>query len=527
MAYVFPNSTIRLLRGVRLDNTYQNTLYFASEADQTAYFAGQAKHSFPAQSYQRANKNSLRVQVPTDACYDCNYLMFQNTAFGNKWFYAFIISVNYINNNVTEVEYEIDVMQTWLFSFSLGFCFVEREHSATDGVGDNILPEPVGSCEYVMNSSYAPLVNFTSQAVIVAVVDVNESSDGKLYDGIYGSATLHVFKSTDVTGINDLINSYAQAADAIIGMYMLPAASMSSIPDGGAVVQQSESAWAHEVEGDSIDQYERSRTLDGYLPKNRKLYTYPYFFYHVDNANGQDMQIRYEFCEKNGTNIRPKFKVEGTITQPVQVRCTPMNYKNITGVFRNLMESVSLNNFPMCSWNVDAYQAWVAQNAVPLALKTVSGIGQTAISSVYSVNPIGTMASGLLAEAANVMSEMYTASIAADMSKGSLNNGGVNTAAKTQQFWAGLMCIPYENARSIDEFFTRFGYACKRVKVPNRSARPIWNYVKTSGCNLRPVTGHNMPAEDMRKVCLIHDSGVTYWKNPGVVGEYSGDNSVD
>lgn len=54
-------------------------------------------------------------------------------------------------------------------------------------------------------------------------------------------------------------------------------------------------------------------TIDGYKPKNKKLYTYPYNFYHVDNASGSELSLRYEFFENN----TPVVEISGTVTQPV------------------------------------------------------------------------------------------------------------------------------------------------------------------------------------------------------------------
>lgn len=141
--YIQPNSIIRLLKGVPLDNTYTDTIYFGSASAQLSHFQTYTYKLFTQQYYQRVNKGTLRVQVKADDIYDYNYLMFQNTSYGNKWFYAFINKVNYINDSVSEVEYEIDVIQTWLFEAVLEPSYVEREHSATDVVGDNIAPEPM------------------------------------------------------------------------------------------------------------------------------------------------------------------------------------------------------------------------------------------------------------------------------------------------------------------------------------------------------------------------------------------------
>ena len=143
--YIQPNTTVRLLTGVPLDNTYAHTLYFANKSSQTSYFESKTKAGclLSNLSYQRYTKGSLRIQKLADDIYDCNYMMFQNTAYGNKWFYAFINNIEYVSNTVCEITYEIDVIQTWFFDVTLLQSFVEREHSATDVAGDNIVPEPV------------------------------------------------------------------------------------------------------------------------------------------------------------------------------------------------------------------------------------------------------------------------------------------------------------------------------------------------------------------------------------------------
>ena len=117
--YISPNTTIRMLKDVPLDNTYRNTIYFANVANQTSYFSGKTKYTFAAQSYQRVQKGTLRIGRKADDLYDCNYLMFQNTAYGNKWFYAFVVGVEYVNNETSEVIFEIDVMQTWHFDYDV------------------------------------------------------------------------------------------------------------------------------------------------------------------------------------------------------------------------------------------------------------------------------------------------------------------------------------------------------------------------------------------------------------------------
>lgn len=168
--YIEPNSTIKLLKNVPLDPSYTDTLYFSDLTSQlNAFNTIWTKRTFERQSYQRARRGVLRLQVLADTVYDYNYMLFQNTAYGNKWFFAFIKSIDYINDNTSEINYELDVMQTWFFEAQLEPCFVEREHAATDEIGENIAPEPVDLGPIICDDIYTMEdTTFTNYCIIIA-----------------------------------------------------------------------------------------------------------------------------------------------------------------------------------------------------------------------------------------------------------------------------------------------------------------------------------------------------------------------
>lgn len=172
--YIEPNSTIYLLRNVPLDNTYTDTMWFENASSQWTHFKTRVDTDgglvFERNTYQRVNRNSCRLQVNADAIYNYNYMMFRNTNYGNKWFYAFITSIDWINNETAQINYEIDVMQTWAFDYILGQCLVEREHSATDEAGDNLQPEPFDFGEYV-NDEIQTDPNFGYYGVMICIAD--------------------------------------------------------------------------------------------------------------------------------------------------------------------------------------------------------------------------------------------------------------------------------------------------------------------------------------------------------------------
>ena len=538
--WVEPNTNIRLLHNVPLDTTYDHTILFQSEGAQIQYFQSMTKYTFTSQTYQRVRRGVARLQQTAENLYDCNYMMFQNTAFGNKWFYAFIKNVEYVNNVTSEIEFEIDVLQTWHFNYQLDACFVERQHTTTDNIGDHLEAEPVALGESIFNG-WEQLTTFSSDLlIVVAIAEVDTPaptpdpdpepnpdpeptpvwSEGKIYDGVYGGLTLYAYHLSEVAQVNALIASKIQTPDAIQAIWMCPNTLLSISATDHKIAQR---VIAQPVPlTNSPSAISASATLDGYTPKNKKLYTYPYNYYHVDNLSGKGLDIRYEFCQ----NLTPTFTVYGSITQPVKIVLRPTNYKlRGTGVAYSHMdytESLVLENFPQCSWNMDAYWAWVAQNAVPETLN----LGTALLSGITSFFGGGDSTNkgaglGVLSSSVGSLSRDYQASIKSDICKGSLYNGSVNVASGYMDYYGSRVSVNRNFARQIDDFFSRFGYAVNRLQTPNRSARPHWTYVKTAGCT---VSG-SVPCDDMRKICQIYDTGITWWNVPSEVGQYQLDNS--
>lgn len=519
--YIQPNGTVLVLHNIPLDNTYQHTLRFSSLTTQHNYFsaASRVKRTFTNQYYTRLNRGIIRVNELADNLYDCNYIAYQNTSFGNKWFYAFIKSVEYVNNAVTEIQFELDVIQTWYFDFDLQPCFVDRMHSTTDEIGENIMAEPVEVGERVfVRGQFGKIARTDNMMIVLAIVDTQEQASlGKVYGRVYSGSTLFAFNLDDVQGINDKIAAYMTRPDAIVNMYMCPRAMMTgTITQGGYEIQTSDiiSSPTYLDLWNSIDNI---GSLNGYTPRNKKLYTYPYTSFNVYSPNGGKLELRYEFFE----NLTPELALGGSINMPVEITICPVNYKNVgeLSVVGEIPETITLTGYPICSWNTDTYKAWVAQNSIPIGIDLAQG----AVTGIMGLvgGPLTTFGAGarVIDTVASLSKEVYRNSIAADQLHGK-TNGSTAVSMNSQAFYYGVL-VPNDNQiRTIDSFFDMFGYAQKRVMQPVRKARRIWTYLKTVGC----VLDGSVPAEDANKICKIHDDGITYWdveNNPTVkVGNY-------
>lgn len=520
--YIEPNTIIRVLKDCPLDNTYNHTIYFSSESAQTTYFQDLTKYTFTDQSYQRVQRGKMRVQRKAEDLYDCNYLMFQNSAFGNKWFYGFITSVEYVNNITSEIAFEIDVMQTWFFDYNLKECFVEREHSVTDNVGDNLIPEKLELGDYLIykhrSTDFFSSIGSNWCYIVVASFDKDgNDATGTIYQGVYSGLKYNFFET--YTEVSTFLEDNAQKAETgVVTILQIPKFMFDDYEDSP------DSVVSH-----GIDLGSPPTVIGTYTPRNKKLLTYPYNFLYVTNNNGNTAEYHYEyFYYRNPLgdgeeSTNPYFYLYAGLNTNPTFSLIPRGYKYQSGVgyssANNEDERLTLTGLPHCAYNVDAFKAWLAQNASSLAVNALSNVANYGVAGATLLGGAGATAGatvGFATSVANTLSQVYQASIRppqANGEQGSISN--VNIGLFDFDFY--FKQIRPEFAMIIDDFFDMFGYATHRVKIPNRNSRPHWNYVKTKGC---VVTG-SVPADDMNSICSIYNNGITFWKNGSEVGNYS------
>ena len=141
------------LLNVPLENDYKHTLYFSSLTAQTNYFLGRKVANVDVGSdfsYQRKDQ-IIRYPKDYDKLVGCNYVMYKNASYSNKWYYAFITKMEYINDGMTAITIETDVIQTWMFDYTVKKSFVEREHCKEDKIGLHTVPEQLETGDYIIN----------------------------------------------------------------------------------------------------------------------------------------------------------------------------------------------------------------------------------------------------------------------------------------------------------------------------------------------------------------------------------------
>ena len=532
------NISIVYLLNVPLEDDMKNTLYFSNATAQHNYFNGQIGKSYTNVSYQSETR-TFRCPDMIDNVRQYNYIMWQNSAYSNKWFYAFIKKMEYVSEGYTDVVFEIDPLQTYYFDINIRPSFVEREHTNDDTIGNNTLPENVELGEYVKNSTWTTEnIGASTFWYAVGVSDVvgtlskqpasmvNDLPNGLYYVFVDSVSTLHT-----IAHMYDL----AGKANALYTMFVIP---KNILNHEGANLYQS-ATWNYDINGTSgvfdcyvpissnyIGVIDNSRNISvpnrigkSYEPRNNKLFTFPYRYFNISNNSGTTVTYHYE--DFDGT---PNFRLEGVLDAGCSSKLFPTNYK---GFRQDLNEGdmvyeygITGGKYPTISWNSDSYTNWLTQNAVNIGM----GTAQTAVNTVTGLALGNTVGAGLsfVGGVANSIAEIYKASLMPDQVKGNTNVGDLNYTKNKNKFTVFHLSIKPQYAAIIDDYFDLFGYKTNRVKVPNVAHRQNWWYTKTINAN---ITG-NVPNDDMNKIKQAYDNGLTFWRNPSNFLNYSVSNGI-
>ena len=519
------------LLSVPLEDDMKNTLYFANATSQHNYFANNIGKTYTNVSYQSETR-TFRCPDQLDTVRQYNYIMWQNTAYSNKWFYAFIKKMVYVNDGYTDVQFEVDPLQTWMFDIDVKASFVEREHTNDDTVGSNTVPEDVEYGEYISNGFTRDNTLSGLGYIIQTTRHYNYHDDGTgqsgqsatNFGGVYNAGTTFYVES--VLDLVWLVSEYDHAGEgtAITNVYVVPRAlvlNKPTLPLNTSTDPSNENWWRGM---DTIASYDvtvtKQTTLNGYTPRNKKLLTYPYNCLVVDNNNGSSNVYKYEeFSTANCV-----FEVEGVPTCGCSIKIAPKDYK---GEVRYQQEGLVGGKFPTCGWVNDSYTNWLTQNAVNINLGAVGSIasivgGVGAIATGLGATAGAGMIAGGLAGIGNILKQQYEHKIMPPTAGGNTNAGDITTCNDMNKFYFIKMSIKAEYARIIDDFFDMFGYKTCRVKVPNKAHRANWWYTKTIDAN---ITG-DIPNDELNRIKRAYNEGITFWRTPANFLNYSVNNGI-
>lgn len=544
-----PASTIYLCN-VPIDSTYKNQIFFASKTKQREYFQSKVVKTFSDYLTVRTARadGSLRSSVKVGANIDvlrsqgCNYMYYQNNNHGSRYFYAFITQLIYVNEGTTEIVFETDVYQTWLFDVTIKPSYVVREHSATDKIGDNLVPESFSFQDYVYQLAHTD-TTLDKWGYLIAATD--HRLDPSLWEELFGGTSSPVIAGKPISGIyqglyfyyfdyysggmNEYLNKLVEAnGDCIVSISVIPEFNVSEGQKGyvegydyNGYIGYHKNPPRKEI---IIKDLTKNGSFEGYSPVNNKLFTAPFYKLVITNNNGQTAEYHIEdFAYPNEV----QFLLYGDVSVSPSVTLVPVYYK---GISINYGSGISITNFPQCSVNTDTFKLWLAKNSFSMTTQTAASVGQivAGIAGIVGAGATGgatalvgaaSIASGAKGIASTINS-VYEASKEPNKAEGGGAKSNLLTAIGKNKFEYYKQTIRREHAMTVDHYFTMYGYQTNKVKQPNVSSRPCFNYVQTVDIN---ITG-GIPSDDMTRLKAIYNSGVTLWKPHVTIGDYSVDN---
>ena len=520
MSAITPESYIKLLR---CDLTKEHQLTFQNATVQLNYFKDQLSGLvLTASSYQRKD---FKVRFPAhiDEIENYNYMLVQNLPYNYKYFYYYITDMQYINDEMTECTIKLDVFQTYQFDFHYLRSFIEREHVDYDSPGEHTIPESLELGEYVVNT-YEYFDQFENECAILTaskpfnIATGEVASFSTLINGI--TTCLFTYICFNQGELMDLLDWYAEnpiaTLDSIVDIYMIP---RILVPD--SVVED------YTYKGKTFHEYgisyapihnnmviSKPTSLNGYVPKNKKLLTFPFCFLVGSNNSGSSNIYHYEKFKLNDC----RFQISGTATPGGSIKMTPSYYTENQGYDEE--EGLIGGKFPSVAWISQGYEKWLTQNSLNLNGQVATGLLATAYS-IYS-GDVSSLTTGIL-KVANVLQQVYQHSMTPNSAKGNTNGGDVVYAQGYNTFFFYKKSIKREYAKMIDDFFSMYGYKVNSLKVPNITGRPSWNYVKTIDAN---VESSVVPEKYLNEFKEMLNSGITFWHNPATFRDYSQNNQL-
>lgn len=318
---VTPNTTIRLLKvPIEIDN--KNQINFANEQTQRTYFLSLPHLEIDECSYQRKD-NIIYFPEHIDNLLQYNYVMYLNENYTNKYFYAFIDSMEYETDYNTAIHISTDVYQTWQFDLTFKKCFVEREHVPVnlDIAGNYTFPENLETGEYICNEHYKD-TTFDSYIddLCFVLASTSEPIDGEakntvspsaIYNGIYTGLTYYRYNAPLAVDVMLRVMALNGKTDSINGIFMAPKflCPIDSQYEQNPVKPISES----NLPNTYYFNISKQQTLNGYTPRNQKLKCFPYNYLLMSNNIGQNSILHYEKFNNPGDTTVTDFKVDSVL----------------------------------------------------------------------------------------------------------------------------------------------------------------------------------------------------------------------
>ena len=566
-----PNATIKFYQVYDLTPDYTHTRYFGDSGSRDSYFDARVGQTISPTQYIRVDEGEVKVPLPIKEVHDYCYMSIQNSrgsGVNEHRYYCFIIDMDYVSDMCTLVKYKVDVMQTFamdgMFSSTMpNQNFVARCHNDTDNIGDNLVQEPFNCDDYHESDQY---VSSTVPYEVTIVIGVNShrmvtiggnqiQCKPRYYtNNIYTGAMYFAFDN-DASGealLNDFFGNqgFQGYEDEIISMYAVPSFMIPRPLLSGCVIGQGISNYnCYFSQG--VDE---TNGFEGYIPKNKKLYTSPFTMLRVTNFEGDKVDLAFELFHQ--TDYGLKFELDGAYIGEPSLAIYPVGYNSDSSANNkpNYDYGISIGGYASGTWSKNALSGYIVKHGLANLIKMLTNVVTIgAIGGLFGNVESASSGTALVTQQKSVLMQYqdYGGAVVKDnktasaMGAYTLYNSAHNLAnlvqakhtsditfGKTQgtiaqqnafkNFYFKRIKIRKYLAEQIDNYFTMFGYAQNKLMnigyFLSHYTRTVYCYMQ---CENFAVVNASVENKFKVEIAKIMNNGITFWFNGAVIGNYN------
>lgn len=558
-------------------NDFQNFIHFKTDKERDDFFTGRynMKVYEPARRFNFVkDRLELRTRLTTLETYGLNYLRFRSMFDNDRWYYARVMNVRYINDGVTALDLVLDVVTTFMqgdFTKDLGLVQVQRMSLAKNHIykwrkwlmtNNDVLSFPKSYTRQFIEAWKNYFVVFTTSVSLLDDFGTEDdpklkTSVGQTYDGIVSPVDLYCCKSQDdFTSLMKYLKDYPWISQNINNVAIIP----SDVVDEKDLVKVKD-AKQDGINSANIYQFKNKGKTRSFIMNNITLpkENFDEYFNFDDSIPFWALRQEYANIELNAWNgqqvtLAPIFLpdyglrmiAQSTFGYHNEIRCFPDQYKDdgensINGLYRGtyINQGITFDVFDDIPVLVDNYKLGKAQTAHQRALNNDRQISSR-ISDVLNPNKslqdrffnavsltTSLAGGGVLGVAKNALGqftsewEYYRDQNAkfADMaisapSVGSQNNSqSFNMSKGIFGVTVRFASIGTENMERVLTYYNTFGFdfSGQLLYLEKPDTLPMLNYYQFAGNWVLP----GVPPQFMEQLKVQCQNGIKLWKNNG------------
>lgn len=455
-------------------------------------------------SIQIVDKNTMKIDGVVSNYQPINYMRFTSES---KWYYAYVTGIEYVNNHTTLIRYAIDVIQTFLFDVTFLKSYILRQHTADDSEV-NLINEPM-IAPLIHKESFAvtPETATEKRAFLLIAKATSDAVLPEVNNYYIGTVPFigYAKKCSTLEELKEEINSYTSielagfslgTSDRIIAVYNVPS-EMCKV--GGSADYYSTSSIISKPEN-----------LDGYVPKNKKLYQYPFTKVVASNNRGNKQEFAFDGFEDGVAS----FNLYADVGINDSLVLVPTNYLGVVNDFNYAIENTNRLDIPFKQNNYTWDRLFNSLQSAG------NSIAESAIESTENISggeiPSDVPAASGITNIFSSVADIGQTVVLGYPSSNGVSNSDLLTALGLHPFRISTQTLRNDIARIYDEYFTRYGYAQNKLDDVNIYQHDGYCYIQTKELQIKG----NIQKDYLDEFKMIFNSGITFFDSVGKVGNY-------